>query len=251
MKIAPSISVALFSIRFEKNWESKSAMRHEFGSADKGTYFQIVGKDLAPNQHILLTVSSNKGEASYLLTNELAYQTKARDFVQAPRERVEVKRNPKLNSLFKYAQFVGYGMLAILVLFTALSFAGTFKSRVVLTGSMAPNINPGDIVITVPVKDRLLQKGDVVTYRAKRFNGEGVGIFTHRIIGGDANTGFLVKGDHNPSPDIQRPKIADILGLVVFRIPFLGHLITPRALAILIPTIIGLWLVIDSMLSNK
>lgn len=226
-------------------------MKHEFGSVTGGTYFRIVGKDLAPNQYILLTVSSSKGEASYFVTNEIAHQTKARNFVQAPKERVEIQRNPKLNSLIKYSQYFGYSLLVILVIFTALSFTGNFKSRVVLTGSMAPNINPGDIVITIPVKDRLLQTGDVVTYQAKRFNGEGVGVFTHRIIGGDAASGFLVKGDSNPSPDIQRPKTNDILGLVVFRIPFLGHLITPRALAILIPTIIGLWLVIDSMISNK
>lgn len=226
-------------------------MKHEFGSTAGGTYFQIVGKDLAPNQHLLLTVSSSKGEVSYLVTNEVAHQTKARDFVQAPKERIEIQRNPKLNSLIKYSQYFGYSLLVILVIFTALSFTGNFKSRVVLTGSMAPSINPGDIVITIPVKDRLLQIGDVVTYQAKRFNGEGVGVFTHRIIGGDAASGFLVKGDSNPSPDIQRPKTNDILGLVVFRIPFLGHLITPRALAILIPTIIGLWLVIDSMISNK
>ena len=226
-------------------------MNHEFRSANKGTQFQIQGKDLAVGQHILVTVSSNQGETSFLVTNKKVFETRARDFVQAPRERIEVKRNPRFATLMRYSQYVGYGMLAILVLFTALSFTGTFKSRVVLTGSMAPNINPGDIVITVPVKDRLLQTGDVVTHQARRFNGEGVGVFTHRIIGGDAKTGYLVKGDNNPSPDIQKPKTSDVLGLVVFRIPLLGHLITPRALAILIPTIIGLWLVIDSMLSNK
>lgn len=226
-------------------------MKHEFGSSNSQTYFQIQGKNLDHNQHILLTISSNQGETSFLVTNEKIYETRARNFVQAPRERVEVKRNSLSAALMRYSQYVGYGMLAVLVLFTALSFTGAFKSRVVLTGSMAPNINPGDIVITVPVKDRSLQTGDVVTYQARRFNGEGVGVFTHRIIGGDAKTGFLVKGDNNPSPDIQKPKVSDILGLVVFRIPFLGHLITPRALAILIPTIIGLWLVIDSMLSNK
>ena len=226
-------------------------MKHEFGSQAGGTYFQIVGKDFAPSQYLLLTVSSNKGEASYLVTNERAYETKARNFVQAPRERVEVKRNPRINKLLKYVQFAGYGMLAVLVLFTGLSFTGAFKSRVVLTGSMAPAINPGDIVITVPIKSRTPQVGEVVTYRAKRFNGEGVGVFTHRIIGGNIQEGFLVKGDHNPSPDIQRPKTEDILGIVVFRIPFLGHLITPRALAILVPTIIGLWLVIDSLMSPK
>lgn len=226
-------------------------MRHKFGTVGKGTYFEIVGKDLGPDQHILISVTSSQGEASYLVSNKQVHQTKARNFVQAPRERIEIQRNPQLNALLKYAQFVGYGMLAVLVTFTALTFTGAFKSRVVLTGSMAPAINPGDIVITVPIKDRALQTGDVITYEAKRFNGEGVGVFTHRIIGGDAKSGFLVKGDHNPSPDIQRPGLSDILGLVVFRIPFLGHLITPRALAILIPTIIGLWLVIDSLISKK
>lgn len=226
-------------------------MKHEFGSPKRGTYFQITGKDFDPDQHLLLTISSSKGEASYLITNEKAVETKAKNFVQAPRERVEVKRDPRVSALMKYLQFAGYGMLAILVLFTALSFTGTFKSRVVLTGSMAPAINPGDIVITVPIKSRIPQIGDVVTYQAKRFNGEGVGVFTHRIIGGNIEDGFLVKGDHNPSPDTQQPKLEDILGIVVFRIPFLGHLITPRALAILIPTIIGLWLVIDSLMSPK
>ena len=226
-------------------------MRHEFGSTGKGTYFQIVGKDLSPDQHLLLTVTSNKGEASYLITNEKAVETKARQFVQAPKERVEIQRSPALNTTMKYLQFVGYGMLAVLVLFSGLSFMGTFKSRVVLTGSMVPTINPGDIVITVPIKSRTPEVGDIVTYQARRFNGEGVGIFTHRIIDGDSKTGFLVKGDNNPSPDVQKPKLSDILGIVVFRIPYLGHLITPRALAILIPTIIGLWLVIDSMISNK
>ena len=224
-------------------------MKHEFGSSDKGTYFQIVGEDFAPDQHLLLTVSSSKGEASYLVTNSAAVETKSKYFVQAPKERVEVKRNPKLVLTLKYMQFVGYGILAILVLFTGLSFTGSIKSRVVLTGSMVPTINPGDIVITVPVKSRAPQIGDIVTYEAKRFNGEGVGAFTHRIIGGDAENGFIVKGDHNSTPDIQKPTPSDILGIVVFRIPFLGHLITPRALAILVPTIIGLWLVIDSMIS--
>ena len=223
-------------------------MKHEFGSEGKGTYFQIVGPDFQPDQHLLLTVTTAQGEASYLVNNQSAISTKSKHFVQAPKERIEVKRNPKLVALIKYGQYVGYGMLGILLLFTALSATGTFKSRVVLTGSMTPAINPGDIVITVPLKTRVPQIGEIVTYQARRFNGEGVGVFTHRIISGSLDKGFVVKGDHNPSPDIQKVTKRDILGIVVMRIPYIGHLITPRALAILVPTIIGLWLVIDSMM---
>lgn len=225
-------------------------MKHEFGSADQGTFFQIIGPDLKSDQHLLLTVTSNQGEASYLVTNKETLKTKAKFFVQAPKERVEVKRNPKISIALKYAQYLGYCMLGILVLFSGLSVTGTMKSRVVLTGSMAPAINPGDIVITVPLKSQIPKVGDVVTYQARRFNGEGVGVFTHRIISGDLQKGFVVKGDHNPSPDIQKVTKKDILGMVIFRIPFIGHLITPRALAILVPTIIGLWLMIDSMMKS-
>lgn len=223
-------------------------MKHEFGSNGKGTYFQIVGPDFKPDQHLLLTVTSQQGEASYLVTNQSAISTKSKFFVQAPKERIEIKRNPRLSAFLKYAQFVGYGLLGILVLFSALNISGTIKTRVVLTGSMVPAINPGDIVVTVPLKSQIPQIGDVITYEARRFNGEGVGTFTHRIISGNLNEGFVVKGDHNPSPDIQKVTKRDILGMVVFRIPYIGHLITPRALAILVPTIIGLWLVIDSMM---
>ena len=226
-------------------------MNLEFGDQSGGTYLKLFGNKLSKDSHILLTVTSSVGEDSYLISEENAVQTKSRLFVQPPKERVVVRRSPLVSTLAKYGQFAGYGMLAILVLFTALSFTGNFKSRVVLTGSMAPTINPGDIVITVPIKSRTPQIGDVVTYQARRFNGEGVGIFTHRIIGGEPKSGFIVKGDNNPSPDIQKPSPRDILGVVVFTIPFLGHLITPRALAILVPTIIGLWLVIDSMISPK
>ena len=223
-------------------------MKHEFGSNGKGTYFQVIGPDFKPEQHLLITVTSQQGEASYLVTNQSAIATKSRFFVQAPKERIEIKRNPKLSAFLKYAQFVGYGMLGILVLFSGLNLSGTIQTRVVLTGSMAPAINPGDIVVTVPLKAQIPQIGDIVTYQARRFNGEGVGVFTHRIISGTLESGYMVKGDHNPSPDIQKVTKRDILGIVVFRIPYIGHLITPRALAILVPTIIGLWLIIDSMM---
>mgnify|MGYP003335686797 CR=1 FL=1 len=36
--------------------------------------------------------------------------------------------------------------------------------------------------------------GDVITYEARRFNGSPVGVFSHRIIGGNLASGFIVKG---------------------------------------------------------
>jgi signal peptidase len=143
--------------------------------------------------------------------------------------------------------FLGYGFLIMLIVFSVFSFGGVIKARVVLTGSMEPVISPGDVVITMPVSRREPEIGDVVTYVAKRFDGSPVGNFTHRIISGSETEGFIVKGDANPAPDIQRPKLQDIAGVVVFTIPFIGTLMTPRALAILVPTLFGIWLVVDAL----
>ena len=88
---------------------------------------------------------------------------------------------------------------------------------------------------------------DVVAYTGRRFDGSSVGVFTHRILDGDAVKGFTVKGDANPSPDVQKPTLADISGVVVFTIPFIGHFLTPKALLIFVPLIFGLWLVIDAL----
>jgi len=133
------------------------------------------------------------------------------------------------------------------MIFSILSFGGVIKARVVLTESMTPLIKPGDVVVTTPVSRKEPVIGDIVTYIAKRFDGSPVGTFTHRIIDGDKDSGFVVKGDNNPAPDVQRPKYEDIAGVLLFTIPFIGTLMTPRSLAILIPTLFGIWLVVDAL----
>jgi hypothetical protein len=76
-------------------------------------------------------------------------------------------------------------------------------------------------------------------------------VFSHRIIGGDAQTGFIVKGDANPSPDVQHPLIPDIEGVVVFVIPFLGKILAPKSLFILVPLVFGFWLITDALKNEK
>ena len=56
-----------------------------------------------------------------------------------------------------------------------------------------------------------------------------------------------MKGDENKLPDVQRPKLEDIKGVVIFIIPFLGNLLTPKALFLIVPCIFGFWLILDAM----
>ena len=202
---------------------------------------------LSQDQFLLVTCSNESGSQSALLYDGQVIPAKAGEFVQAPKERKLSSSERFRARLYSGYVLVGYSFLVLLMVFSIFSFGGVVKARVVLTESMTPLIKPGDVVVTTPVSRKEPKIGDIVTYVAKRFDGSPVGTFTHRIIDGNKDLGFVVKGDNNPAPDVQRPKYEDIAGVLIFTIPFIGTLMTPRSLAILIPTIFGIWLVVDAL----
>jgi signal peptidase len=127
-----------------------------------------------------------------------------------------------------------------------LNISGEIKSQIVLTGSMSPTINPGDMVISTSPERVAPEVGDVVVYSGKRFDGTKVASFAHRIIAGDATSGFTVKGDNNPEPDTQKPVLSEIEGVVLLTIPFVGQLLNPQIFVLLLLCAFGLWLIVDA-----
>ena len=204
-------------------------------------------KSHIPESNVLVTVSDLAGEHSYLVTGGKVVKTKSSLFVQAPEERVVVGTRSWYRKATALSRWFGYVLVFILFSFSILSFQGSIKARVVLTGSMVPVINPGDVILTTPPSNVTPKIGSIVAYVGRRFDGTAVGVFSHRIIGGDAKTGFIVKGDHNPAPDTQKPTIPDITGVVIFVIPLIGKFLTPKSLMIIIPLIFGLWLILDAL----
>ncbi len=200
-----------------------------------------------PESNVLITISDTSGEHTYLMAGQKIIETKSSLFVQAPEERIVVGPRIWYTRMTTAFRWSGYALAIVLMTFSVLSFSGVVKARVVLTGSMTPTINPGDIILTTPTKNVTPKIGNIVAYVGRRFDGTAVGVFSHRIIGGDATTGFIVKGDHNPSPDTQHPKIPDITGVVIFIIPVIGRFLTPKALMITVPLIFGLWLIFDAL----
>lgn len=207
----------------------------------------IAGQSIPDASNILVTISSSQGERTSLIRPNKIVETKAKYFVVTPPERIVTGKDKSLQKLRSIAIAMGYVLASILIAFSALSFTDVVRARIVLTESMSPAIDPGDLILTTS-PERLTPKiGDVVSYTARRFDGAPVGTFSHRIIDGDPVNGFLVKGDSNPSPDVQRPKLEDIDGVVIFVLPYLGLLLSPRALFIIIPSIFGFWLVMDAL----
>lgn len=199
------------------------------------------------DSNLLITVSDPHGVHTSWVKADSIEEITGNDLVQAPQERVVVKQSKWLLYTTRALRISGFSLVGLLLVFSALSMTDVIKARIVLTGSMVPTINPGDILITLNPKYKVPKLGDVVAYEARTFAGAPVGVFSHRIIAGNINDGFVVKGDHNPSPDVQHPKIPDILGVGIFVIPYIGKFLTKQALIFMVPIVIGLWIAFDAM----
>jgi signal peptidase len=101
-----------------------------------------------------------------------------------------------------------------------------YQTSTMLTGSMSPGINPGDVVVSVPVPVDQLRAGDVITYSIPVDDHR---VETHRILDVTSAGGVATvqtKGDANSAAD---PWKAVLSGDHVYRhkatVPHLGSVI--------------------------
>jgi signal peptidase I len=198
------------------------------------------------NAMALVTVSNTSGEKSVLISSRGVMVVDSKNYVLAPKERMKQPSRP-IRAAFKLSgKVAAWSLIAFLLSFSLLNVSGLIKSQIVLTGSMSPAINPGDMVISTTPDKKIPQIGDVVVYAGKKFDGSKVASFAHRIIDGNATTGFTVKGDNNPDPDTQKPVLSEIEGVVLLTIPFVGQLLNPQVFVLLLLVGFGIWLIVDA-----
>lgn len=106
--------------------------------------------------------------------------------------------------------------------------APAFNAYVVLSGSMLPNIQIKDIVVTKKVPAEDLEIGDIITFIAPDSRHGGISI-THRILDKyyDETLGtytYRTKGDNNNVADSTLVPNTNILGKVILKVPKLGYL---------------------------
>ena len=110
--------------------------------------------------------------------------------------------------------------VAILMLFyRPVPLAGDTHYLVVRTGSMEPALPVGSVVIIKSVDTETLKKGDIICFKLLQEQP----FVTHRIIEITYN-GFITQGDVNENPDSFTVEKKDVIGRVVFSIPYLGYL---------------------------
>ena len=156
------------------------------------------------------------------------------------RKNIEIKIKNKFN-IFIYIILIIIMLYNISLIIQSIfypnrtpSFLG-IKTYVIISGSMKPNIDIGDIVIVKEEKN--LQIGDVISYR------KGQSVITHRIVDiteDDEEIKYKTKGDNNNTEDSENVLNKNIEGKVIKVVPKLGNvtLVLKNKISIIIILII-------------
>lgn len=143
----------------------------------------------------------------------------------------------RLNNMFNYysvrkikdsrynsRKLVLYSVITFALLTIVLLTSGlfTYQALTIGSGSMSPAIEKGDVIILKSMKNeetRKIKKGDVLVYNHDNK------IIVHRVIKKSNNgetISFKTKGDYNNAKDSWTVKQEDVIGIVKFRIRWVG-----------------------------
>lgn len=93
----------------------------------------------------------------------------------------------------------------------------------VLSGSMVPTFDPGDVVVVRDTDARSLEVGDVITFQPFSDDPR---LTTHRVEEvrhGVDGVGYVTKGDNNDAVDLEPVVPAQVRGEVWYVVPYVGH----------------------------
>jgi signal peptidase len=124
---------------------------------------------------------------------------------------------------------VATAILFLAVVLAVIPHAYGGLSLTVLSGSMQPSIDPGDVVVTKPFEPMNatdLNVGDVITFLPYPNDPT---LVTHRIVGKSfdkqGNISFVTQGDDNDSVDPWGPVLPkQIRGELLYVVPKIGYL---------------------------
>jgi signal peptidase len=136
---------------------------------------------------------------------------------------------------------------------------------VVVSGSMEPNINKGDLLFVQGVDPEDIEEGDVIVFDAHGlWFGAPEDPIVHRVIDIDEDDGklyFETKGDANNKKDEEPIPENRVLGVVIGRIPYVGWikiiltdygLLLPVIIILSIPLVISiLWDLVREEVEGK
>lgn len=114
-------------------------------------------------------------------------------------------------------------LLGILLVLLQTNLLPDYEIKIVQSGSMEPVLKTGSVVL-VKAESRYAVN-DIVTFTSARDKGLPT---THRIVAEELRVGellFTTKGDANEEADVEPLKPVQIIGKVIFNIPYLGFIL--------------------------
>lgn len=132
--------------------------------------------------------------------------------------------------------------IALLLIFSVFPITGNFKVLTVLSGSMEPAIGTGSVAVVKPVDNYKI--GDIITFGEITKTKTPT---THRIYDIRVQEGepiYITKGDANNAPDQREIMGDEIVGKVLFNVPYAGYAVNEArkplgfALIIILPAVI-------------
>lgn len=101
---------------------------------------------------------------------------------------------------------------------------GGYQMMEVLSGSMSPVFEAGDVIVIKPVSTAQIKNGDIITFRSSTNSKM---IITHRVVDIVNEDGlvFKTKGDANDVVDQSNAAAGDVLGRYTLKIPYLGWVV--------------------------
>ena len=110
--------------------------------------------------------------------------------------------------------WIGAALVSLMIIFFSFGYFGV-QPIIIVSGSMRPTLDVGDLVIIERVDPSKIRKGDIIEYRVGRMS------IVHRVVE-IKKEGFVTKGDANRYPDPDPVHPDQIRGKVIFTVPKIG-----------------------------
>jgi len=147
-------------------------------------------------------------------------------------------------------------LFAFLVVAAGISIMGytlSWRAEIVLSGSMEPVINVGELVIARPISPEDIRAGDILMYAST----SGKNIICHRVVSVEDTPSlrFVTRGDVNQLADPDPVLPSRVIGIVCFHAPYLGYVLhfvkSPLIILAMIAFIAFIVIVPERIVSRK
>lgn len=110
------------------------------------------------------------------------------------------------------------GMICCLEVCALLPVAFGWRAEAVLSGSMTPEVRPGDIVLVSAVPPAAIRTGEVIAFHDPAMPRT----LVHRVWAVLPDGELRTKGDANPSPDSDPVPRREVIGVARLRVPWVA-----------------------------